>query len=664
VISIPLEKADAEWLARVREQTEFLWLKQIWPSKNGNPHWPYNSKGIRSIGGALKSNPKKIEDQSIRFSRKTKYKWSEAKIRRWIKEHGFDLKGLTKLKAGKIFDYYTKKKYMNFRYTTPDFRIITKAHEEGKPLIIEGVINSSSIDAYGEIVSPDAVMKSLEFYEKYPTVRWMHGPIPIGKTLDIWKDGDFVKARIEIDADEEKIISKILKGTVRAFSIGFMALSWDRFCPKKGKCVRRFTEILLIEISPVDSPANRDAQMTDVSWKTPLNTEEYWSFDNDSEDEEKLESLDLSELDFHTTHLCDEPDGDDFDAKGIELRFSGSPKNPYGAHNSFEFKGGNDGYKKAWKLHFSQINGGSLTPAASGPIRGTVRRIAMIAAGMKPPCKVVEAEGIGARSGSKSPLPGDFPEKPSDYGLSQWKKPSEAPEGKAEVANRFTCSDLNVIKRIAVMEIKRRIKDREKKDGKGINEDEEEFFVWLLGLESIESKRGIKMPKDEKKKEEEDELDEEEEEKKKKEEEESPQKSTEEETSSGEEETNPEPDGTEKILKAIEALSEKVELNSKELERMKMSEEEKKTAEEIETKVQEQIKSYKDATAELEKKNAELETEIKIKKAVEQAVEEERNNAPPVRASMSVTEQTQNPFDSESKNDEEAYKVLSKYAFN
>lgn len=152
---------------------------------------------------------------------------------------------------------------------------------------------------------------------------------------------------------------------------------------------------------------------------------------------------------------------------GFETKFSGSPRNPFGSHCSFQFKGGISGYRKAWRLHFSQINGGALSAGASGPIRGTVRRVAMIAAAMKPACKVVESDGIGARTGAKSPLSGSYPEKPSDYGLTKWKKPSDENIDPPEKATQFTCSDLNIIKRAATAEIKRRIKDREKEGKEG-----------------------------------------------------------------------------------------------------------------------------------------------------------------------------------------------------
>lgn len=523
MIITPIEKTDSEWRARVRQPAEFQWLKQIWPAKNGNSNYPYNSKGIRSIGGALKSDPDKVTDQSIRFSRKTKFKWTEPKIRAWIKSHGYSLKALDKLKSGKMLEYYKEQKPIKFRFITPEFEV--RSYEKGKPLIIEGIINSSSIDSYNEIVSPDAVMKSVEFYKKYPTVRWMHGPIPIGKTLKIWRDGDFVKAKIEIDADEEKVISKILKGTVKAFSIGFMALSWDRYCPNKDLCVRRFTDILLIEISPVDSPANRDAQMTDISWKSPVNTEDYY-FENE---EGKLESLDLSEGDFRTTHLCEEPE---------EIR----------ADKKFNCECIECGYKMKSDKHCRDIK----CPKCGGEMRRA------------------EKPGPG-KSISES---------------MKSKRGNEMPEEEIEV--------------LAAV-------------------DEEEVPVEEPKPEPTEEKKPDTEAK--------------------------PQES----------------EGTEKILEAIKALATKVDTNSKELERMKMTEDERKVAEEMDTKIQKEVDAYNVKVAELEKEKAELQKKLEIRDEVEKQLVEKEKQLPPVRSSMSINNQPTKVADEIPEADIEATKTISKY---
>lgn len=145
-------------------------------------------------------------------------------------------------------------------------------------------------------------------------------------------------------------------------------------------------------------------------------------------------------------------------------KFSGSPKNRYGTHASSGFGGD---YAKAWRLHFSQVGGGKLSGAASGPIRGTVRRTEMIAATMKPACSLPKTESVGARGGPKSPLKGSFSESPGDYGLSSWAKPDDPDDAK------LTCSDLATIKRAALAEIKRRAKDREAAQKRDIYEEED-----------------------------------------------------------------------------------------------------------------------------------------------------------------------------------------------
>jgi HK97 family phage prohead protease len=143
-------------------------------------------------------------------------------------------------------------------------------------------------------------------------------------------------------------------------------------------------------------------------------------------------------------------------------RFVGSPRNKYGTHSSKGFKGN---YAQAWRIHFSRVGGGAITAKAAGPIRGTVRRCEMIAAAMKPSCALPKTDDIPARTGPKSPLKGDYPEKPSDYGLKRWAKPSD--DGLTQEDIRFTCDDLKIIKKAALAEIKWRAKEREKeKEGK------------------------------------------------------------------------------------------------------------------------------------------------------------------------------------------------------
>ncbi len=132
-------------------------------------------------------------------------------------------------------------------------------------------------------------------------------------------------------------------------------------------------------------------------------------------------------------------------------RFTGSPRNPFGTHSSYKFKGN---YSAAWRCHFAK-------QTDLGPVRGTVRRTEMIAANMKPACELPKTESIGAST--KPPDDCTYPETPGDYGLDEWRKP-ETDEDREGV--KLSCEDLAVIKRAALGEIKRRAEEKEKKKAK------------------------------------------------------------------------------------------------------------------------------------------------------------------------------------------------------
>jgi hypothetical protein len=144
----------------------------------------------------------------------------------------------------------------------------------------------------------------------------------------------------------------------------------------------------------------------------------------------------------------------------LEVKFVGSPRNPYGTHSPVGYPGGKAGWRKAWRVYLSRVSD-------QGPIQGTVRRVSMIAAGMKPACNLPEmsAEEVGPRSGGDGPLDGKVYQKPSDYELSKWKKPSDDDKTQADI--QLTCADLRDLKRLCLQEIGKRIQVREKKEKQG-----------------------------------------------------------------------------------------------------------------------------------------------------------------------------------------------------
>lgn len=135
--------------------------------------------------------------------------------------------------------------------------------------------------------------------------------------------------------------------------------------------------------------------------------------------------------------------------RSSEFRFVGSPRNPYGTHASKGYPGGRAGWQKAWRIYLSCVRD-------QGPIQGTIRRVSMIAAGMKPKCNIptMSAEDVGPRQGKCGCLEGKVYQKPSDYGLSKWKKPSDDDLEQEDI--QLTCQDLTDIKRICLQEIAKR----------------------------------------------------------------------------------------------------------------------------------------------------------------------------------------------------------------
>lgn len=253
---MPLEKPTGnktEWRARVKSPGECIKdsYVQLWPKKG------YNKKGIRAIGCKDKKS-KKMGEQSIRFSDKKKYGWSATKIRAWLKSHGHSLKALYKIYLVNADEFQKVKEYDVHIRSTEEFKVKSSDDEKN---VITGPVSSDQVDKHDEIVDPDAIMKSKKSYMEFPTVRYMHEADPVGLTLDLWKKGNKVLADIEIFDNKTELWHMIEKKYLRAFSIGFRVREIKNYCPdgSDGECFIRFTEIDLIEISIVDSPANTDA---------------------------------------------------------------------------------------------------------------------------------------------------------------------------------------------------------------------------------------------------------------------------------------------------------------------------------------------------------------------------------------------------------------------
>ena len=129
------------------------------------------------------------------------------------------------------------------------FLKITKTDDEKQ--MVFGFASTPDMDSQGEIVKVSALKKALPEYLKFPTIREMHQPSAVGKTIEskITEKGLFIGAKIV----DKEAWAKVKEGVYKAFSIG------GRIVSKVGDSI---SDIELTEISLVDRPANAQAVIT------------------------------------------------------------------------------------------------------------------------------------------------------------------------------------------------------------------------------------------------------------------------------------------------------------------------------------------------------------------------------------------------------------------
>lgn len=143
---------------------------------------------------------------------------------------------------------------MNKQFFIP----ISKRDDEEK--MVYGFASTPDLDSQGEVVTVEALEKALPEYMRFPTIREMHQPVAVGTTKEATIDrqkGMYIGAKV-VDKDAWE---KVKEGVYRGFSIG------GRIVEKIGKDI---TDIVLTEISLVDSPANKSAVITLFKAEEPM----------------------------------------------------------------------------------------------------------------------------------------------------------------------------------------------------------------------------------------------------------------------------------------------------------------------------------------------------------------------------------------------------------
>lgn len=146
--------------------------------------------------------------------------------------------------------------------------------------VIEGYASvfGGSPDSYGDVVLPGAFANTLVKHKRegtMPLMLWGHqaGELPIGDWLDMAEDGRGLWAKGQLDLEDavgQRVHRALKRKSVRGLSIGYETRQRETDPKKPG--ISFLKEIELWEVSPVNFPAQRRAQITSV--KSILDTGE------------------------------------------------------------------------------------------------------------------------------------------------------------------------------------------------------------------------------------------------------------------------------------------------------------------------------------------------------------------------------------------------------
>lgn len=138
--------------------------------------------------------------------------------------------------------------------------------------VIEGYASvfGGAPDSYGDIVLPGAFADTLVKHKRegtMPLMLWGHqaGELPVGDWVDMAEDGKglWVKGQLDLEDSVGARVHRALKRkSVRGLSIGYETRERDTDAKRPG--VSFLKAVDLWEVSPVNFPAQRRAQITSV----------------------------------------------------------------------------------------------------------------------------------------------------------------------------------------------------------------------------------------------------------------------------------------------------------------------------------------------------------------------------------------------------------------
>jgi len=127
---------------------------------------------------------------------------------------------------------------------------------------IKGFASTPDVDRYNDIVNPKAFKNAIEWYMANPVILLQHNSDkPIWKTIEYKVSWKGLNITVELTNDLDNVFKNIQDWILKWFSIWFIPKKWE-YKMEWDKEIREITEVDLIEISVVSTPANPTSLFT------------------------------------------------------------------------------------------------------------------------------------------------------------------------------------------------------------------------------------------------------------------------------------------------------------------------------------------------------------------------------------------------------------------
>lgn len=137
---------------------------------------------------------------------------------------------------------------------------------DAEKFTVEAIVSANTVDRDGEIVTPKAIGQRIDVYKKHPVLLSSHrydkltNQIGMAEEITIGTKNVTVRFKYFVGQGnpEADWAFKLAQNGIAAYSIGFMAHSWEDKSGEEG-IWREYNDVELIEISQVLVPSNREA---------------------------------------------------------------------------------------------------------------------------------------------------------------------------------------------------------------------------------------------------------------------------------------------------------------------------------------------------------------------------------------------------------------------